>query len=74
MAFFFFFFFEKIRLDISSELMASVGQLDTRPTGDQEVLVQTLLGLQQSFVNIDHEIFFFHIYFRWSYILAYINQ
>ena len=34
-----------------------MAQLDARPTGDQEVGDSTPVGRQQSFVEIDHEIF-----------------
>ena len=37
--------------------MTTVAQLDACLTGDQEVAGSTLLGLQHSFVEIDHEIF-----------------
>ena len=34
-----------------------MAQLDTRPTGDQEVAGPTPPGRQHSFLEIDHEIF-----------------
>ena len=37
--------------------MASVAQLDARPTGDQDVAVRPPPGRQYSFLEIDHEIF-----------------
>ena len=38
--------------------LASVAQMDARPTGDQEVAGSTpRRGSQHSFVEIDHEIF-----------------
>ena len=40
-----------------TRLPASVAQLDTRPTGDQQVTGSTSPGWQHSFEEIDHEIF-----------------
>ena len=39
--------------------LASVAQLDARPTGDQEVAGSTPLRLATFFLEIDHEIFFY---------------
>ena len=38
---------------------ASVAQLDVRQTGDQKVANSTPSGWQHSFMEIDHEIFFY---------------
>ena len=38
-------------------VLASVAQLDARPTGDQDVAGSTPPGWQHSYVEIDHEIF-----------------
>ena len=42
--------------DISTT--ALVPQLDVSPPGDQELRVQSPLGRQHSFMEIDHEIFY----------------
>ena len=50
--------FAKLRKTVNrTTTLASVAQLDARPTGDQEVVGSTPAEIGKSFVEIDHEIF-----------------